>query len=137
MPFKESSIVLQREEFCRLAQAPGANVRELCRRWEISPQTGYKWLGRFRGEGRAGLEDRSRRPLRSPTETPAEMEERVLGVRRSYPAWGGRKIRRVLQREGVAGIPSGWRINACELIAALSCKRATTCIMVCAPYRST
>jgi len=111
MPFKLSSIVLQREEFCRLAQAPGANVRELCRRWEISPQTGYKWLSRFRAAGRTGLEDRSRRPLSSPVETPAEMAEQVLGVRRLYPAWGGRKIRRVLQQQGVADVPSASTIT--------------------------
>jgi transposase-like protein len=62
MPFKECSVLSQREEFCRLALGPGANVRMLCRRFGISPTTGYKWLDVYRAEGVAGLSDRSRRP---------------------------------------------------------------------------
>ena len=41
MPFQERSIVLHREEFCRLALLPGANMRELCRRFMVSSATGY------------------------------------------------------------------------------------------------
>ena len=111
MPFKECSIVSQREEFCRLAEMPGANIRELCRRWDISPQTGYKWLGRFRSGGGDSLEDRSRRPLSSPCRTAGETEAAVLAVRREHPAWGGRKIRRVLQMQGEAAIPSASTIT--------------------------
>ena len=102
MPFEERSIVSHREEFCRLASAGGANVRELCRRFRISPATGYLWLGRFAAEGRAGLKNRSRRPLRSPHRTPQEMEARVAAIRLAHPAWGGRKIRRVLEMDGAA-----------------------------------
>ena len=112
MPFKECSLMSSREEFCRLAGAPGRNVRELCRRWGISPQTGYKWVVRFEAEGVAGLEDRSRRPLSSPARTGCGMEERVLEVRRAHPVWGGRKIRRVLQNQGVADPPSASTITA-------------------------
>ena len=36
MPFEERSIMSHREEFCRLATAPGANVRELCRRGSVT-----------------------------------------------------------------------------------------------------
>ncbi|MDR6233145.1 transposase-like protein [Pseudomonas psychrotolerans] len=53
-----------REEFVGLAQQTGANVRLLCRRFGISPTTGYKWLARARA-GEA-LTDRSRRPATSP-----------------------------------------------------------------------
>src|ERR1700733_799189 len=71
MPFEEKSMVMQREEFCRLASKPGANVRELCRRAGISPTTGYKWLARYRLEGAAGLAGRSRRPPRGPSPSPS------------------------------------------------------------------
>jgi len=111
MPFKECSIVSQREEFCRLSAMPGANKRELCRRWEISPQTGYKWLARFRSGDDDSLVDRSRRPLSSPGRTTEEAEAAVLAVRREHPAWGGRKIRRVLQTQGVSAIPSASTIT--------------------------
>ena len=112
MPFRECSLMASREEFCRLAARPGANIRELCRRWGVSPQTGYKWLERYRREGVAGLADRSRRPVASPGRTSQAVEAMVLEVRKAHPAWGGRKIRRVLENEGLAGAPSPSTISA-------------------------
>jgi transposase-like protein len=50
-----------KKELVRFALLPGANMRELCRRYEISVGTGYKWLHRYLNEGDAGLEDRSLR----------------------------------------------------------------------------
>ena len=111
MPFKECSLMDVREEFCRLALLEGSNRRELCRRWKISTATGYKWLERYRSEGVAGLSDRSRRPLTSPLRTTGELEDRVLAVRSEHPAWGGRKIRRVLENEAVADVPSASTIT--------------------------
>ena len=112
MPFKEVSIVEQREEFCRLALKPGANVRELCRRIGISPQTGYKWLDRYKTVGLEGLADQSRRPVTSPGRTKGRVEAKVLAVRKAHPVWGGRKIRRVLQNQGLADVPSASTITA-------------------------
>ena len=106
MPFKECSLMEVREEFCRLALRGGVSRRELCRRWGISPTTGYLWLDRYRSEGVLGLADRSRRPLTSPQRTSVEMEERILAVRSEHRAWGGRKIHRVLENAGVADVPS-------------------------------
>ena len=40
-----------REEFVCLASQEGANRRELCRRFGISPQTAYKWLARYAAAG--------------------------------------------------------------------------------------
>ena len=54
MPWKEMSDMSQRREFVELAQAEGTNKRGLCRRFGISPTTGYKWLGRFREGSEAG-----------------------------------------------------------------------------------
>jgi transposase InsO family protein len=48
----------------------------------ISRATAYKWLARFRGEGVAGLRDRSSRPHTSPTRTDPETEAAVLALRR-------------------------------------------------------
>ena len=83
----------QREEFCRLAFHPDANVSELCRRFGISRKTGYKWLARV------DMRDRSRQPLTSPMRTPARIEARVIELRTQHPAWGGRKIAHVLRRD--------------------------------------
>lgn len=105
MPWKEKSIMEQREEFVLLAQAEGANVRELCRRFQISPTTGYKWLGRYRQEGVAGLEDQSRRPLRTPGRSRSEVEAQILSARQAHPRWGARKLKRWLEDQGVQGLP--------------------------------
>ena len=112
MPFWECSLISSREEFCRLAMAPGSNVRALCRGWGVSPATAYKWLGRYECDGAAGLMDRSRRPHVSPGRSLEAMEAEVLAVRRVHPAWGGRKIHRVLENDGVAGPPSASTITA-------------------------
>jgi transposase InsO family protein len=90
-----------RMEFVRLARAPGANVSELCRRFGVSRSNGYKWLARYKTEGLGGLQERSRRPHESPGRTPEELQARVLEVRSAHPAWGGRKIRKVLERDGI------------------------------------
>ena len=90
----------QRREFVRLAKQEGANRRELCRRFGIHPDTGYKWLARWVG-GDRDLCDRSRRPHSSPARSDATMEALVLKVRDAHPAWGARKIARCLEREGV------------------------------------
>jgi transposase InsO family protein len=111
MPFQERSLMSQREEFCRLALSPGANVRQLCRRWGVSSTAAYKWLGRYAAQGREGLEDRSRRPRSSPGRTGEAMEGLVLAVRERHPAWGGRKIKRVLEMDGVASPPSASTIT--------------------------
>src|SRR5215213_4107489 len=111
MPFKELSIVSQREEFCRLACSPGANVRDLCRRFGVGHTAAYKWLGRYRAGGALELVDRSRRPLRSPSRTPEELEAWVLALRAEHPCWGGRKLRRLLEWAGLEPPPSASTIT--------------------------
>src|SRR6185503_21147742 len=112
MPFKECSLVSQREEFCRLALAPGANVRSLCRRFGVAPATAYKWLARYRAEGPAGMVDRSRRPHASPGRSSADVEARIVELRAEHPCWGGRKLRRLLEWEGVTPVPAASTITA-------------------------
>jgi transposase InsO family protein len=96
MPWEEVSIMDQRREFVRLAMQEGANRRELCRRFRIHPETGYKWISRWLSKGE--LADRSRRPHRSPSRTDRAIEERILSIRDAHPAWGARKIVRCLER---------------------------------------
>jgi transposase InsO family protein len=101
MPWREVSALDQRREFVRLALQDGANRRELCRRFGISPDVGYKWLARHRA-GETDLADRSRRPRRMPARCEASIEALALAVRDAHPAWGARKIARCLSREGHA-----------------------------------
>jgi len=95
----------QRVAFVQAARAEGANVRGLCRAYGISWTTGYKWLGRAAASGEAGLHARSRRPRRSPGQTPGMVEQAVVEVRHAHPCWGGRKIHHVLKRAGISPLP--------------------------------
>jgi|AraplaMF_Col_mMF_1032025.scaffolds.fasta_scaffold09411_5 transposase InsO family protein len=112
MPFREVSRMDARLEFVMLASEEGANVRQLCRRFGISPTTGYKWLERWRLDGMAGLQEQSRRPQTSPTRSVAAIEDAVLSVRAAHPAWGGRKIARRLKDLGREAVPAPSTVTA-------------------------
>ena len=112
MPWSEVSIMSQRIEFVTLATAENANLRRLCRRFGISPNTAYKWLDRFRTAGTNGLADRSRRPHNSPARTSKQMEETIVKLRGKHPAWGGRKLERRLLDLGHTGVPRPSTITA-------------------------
>lgn len=113
MPWRERSVVEEREEFVKLAMQPGANISELCRRFGVERSNGYKWLCRYLSEGSSGLGDRSRRPHSSPLRTQAGVEAEVLRIRaESNNAWGGRKIARVMHDNGFAEVPAPSTITA-------------------------
>ncbi|RBY78250.1 IS481 family transposase [Blastococcus sp. TF02A-26] len=82
----------------------------------ISRKCVRTWITRFQAEGAAGLVDRSSRPHTSPRRTPAEVEDRIVELRRRErrgPAWLGtelgmpaRTVSRVLARRGVPRLAS-------------------------------
>jgi transposase InsO family protein len=81
------------------------NVAEFCRRKQISRQTFYKWRHRFGDGGIDGLAPRSRRPLTSPGQTSAEVEDMVVRRRKQLLEQGRdhgpQSIVWSLQRDGV------------------------------------
>lgn len=104
MPWQASSTEHLRQEFVALASAQAVSLAELCRRYQISRTTGYKWLNRHKlGEP---LTDRSRRPHHSPTRTPEHIATEVIALRQAHPAWGGRKIHHRLIALGQADVPA-------------------------------
>lgn len=105
----------------RMATAVSGAVRKgevsaFCREHQISRQTFYKWKRRAQAEGQAGLEERSRRPKRSPVRTSVDIEERIVRLRKELDdvGWdhGPWSIRQLLARETDV-VPSEstiWRI---------------------------
>jgi transposase InsO family protein len=78
----------------RLAQLvvdKGWTLRRAAERWNCSVTTAKRWADRYRQHGRAGLVDRSSRPVHSPRRTPTRVERRVLGLRVSR-RWGPARI---------------------------------------------
>ena len=106
MPWKETNVMSERKDFIKRVRKENANMSQLCKAYQISRKTGYKWLKRYREEGVAGLADRSRRPRHFPNQTPKETERAVIGVREKHPTWGGRKIHARLKRMGHTDVPS-------------------------------
>ena len=100
MPWREVSVMDQRREFVRLAMQEDVNRHELCRRFGISRDTGYRWVSRFVAGDRV-LADRSRRPHSSPLRSDSDIEARVLEVRDAHQAWGARKIAACLEHKGI------------------------------------
>jgi transposase InsO family protein len=103
MAWQTRSLMDLKREFVELALQPGANRRELCRRFGISPKSAYALLARYQEEGWACLTPRSSRPHSSPLRSSASVEEAVVQLRQQHPCWGGRKIARVLVNAGLAG----------------------------------
>ncbi len=91
-----------------MAMKPDSNISSLCRRYEISRKTGYKWLERAAESLTSSrpLQDQSRRPHSSPGQTPAQIEARVVQLRQERPQWGGRKLKRVLEDSGLTTVPA-------------------------------
>ena len=107
MPWRELSVMEQREEFVRLALLAGANVSKLCERFGVSRDTGHRLLRRYGAEGGGGLSDRPRRPHASPWRTDAATEAEILRIRsENNNAWGARKIARVMERAGFGDVPA-------------------------------
>lgn len=100
MPWRAVSVMDQRREFVQLAMLEGVNRRELCKRFGVSADTGYRWLARYVA-GDTALADYSRRPHSSPKHCPPDLEAQVVAVRAAHPAWGARKIARCLQDAGI------------------------------------
>jgi transposase InsO family protein len=98
----ENTVSERRLQFVVRASSGAETMKALCQEFEISRPTGYTWLKRYRECVRlAELGEKSRRPQQSPSETPEELQQRVVELRKQYPDWGAKKLRVLLEREGV------------------------------------
>jgi transposase InsO family protein len=111
MPWKEKEIMSLKHQFISKVLANSQNISEICREFEISRVTAYKWISRYKQEGLDGLLDRPKRPYSSPQKTNYRQVDLILKTRDLYPAWGGRKLRQVLINEGNSNIPCEATIN--------------------------
>jgi len=78
MPWQETNPVLERHHFAHDLASGHWTMTELCDRYGVSRNTGYKWLHRFEQQGPPGLLDRSRAPRSSPHETPNDVVALIL-----------------------------------------------------------
>jgi transposase InsO family protein len=60
----------------------GISVAQLARDHSVDPSSIYRWLARYRSGGAEALRPGSRRPKTSPTQTPIEVEEAIVLIRK-------------------------------------------------------
>jgi len=94
----ELSMVEQRYDAVREV-LDGALVKDVATRYGIDRRTLHRWLVRYANEGLAALADRSSKPDRCPHQTVADVEARIVEMRRTHPGWGPRTILNKLRRE--------------------------------------
>jgi transposase-like protein len=102
----------------------GWTVEATADRFQVDAKTVRKWRDRFVTEGVDGLQDRSSRPITSPTQTPSPIERRAVALRRRH-RWGAAHIghelglaastvQAILHRHGCNRLDRGDRATAAE-----------------------
>ena len=98
MPWKESSVVSERERFVADALAGDTQFSELCEIYGISRKTGYKWLNRFKDSGYRGLKDQTRRPQSNSNSVDEDAIIEIIKLKNAHPTWGPKKIKELVIR---------------------------------------
>lgn len=98
MPWEDKTVEELRKEFAEAAKGSD-NFSALCREFGITRKTGYKWVERY--EANEELSDKSKTPFHIANRTPSDIEEMIISMRIDNPAWGAKKIKAILEREGV------------------------------------
>jgi transposase InsO family protein len=80
-----------RLRLARCVVLDGWSLRRAAERFQVSPTTAARWVGRYRQFGRAGMVDRSSRPRCSPRRTPVSTERRIVRLR-VVRRWGPARI---------------------------------------------
>ena len=80
-----------RLELAKCVVDDGWPLRRAAERFQVSVPTAARWAGRYREHGENGMEDRSSRPLRSPSRIPQRRERRIIALRVNR-RWGPARI---------------------------------------------
>ncbi|HEY3130965.1 MAG TPA: DDE-type integrase/transposase/recombinase [Acidobacteriota bacterium] len=106
MPWKERSTMDERVRFVLALESGVYQMAELCRRYGISRQCGYKWWQRYQEGGWDEFEEQSRAPRHCPHRVNAAIVEVMLQERRRF-GYGGKKIiARLRQNQPAENWPS-------------------------------
>jgi transposase-like protein len=99
MPWRNTTIMDEKYFFINEYLAHKHTTTELCKQFGISQTLGYKCIKRFSQTGFTGLNELSRKPISSPTKTPARIAKDIIALRRKHPRYGADKIKTILERD--------------------------------------
>lgn len=91
MAWRITSVEDQRKLFINYYLEEEFSFSELCKQFQISRKTGYKWVERFEVESYEGLKDQ-RRARQFQNKTNEELEKLILDVKSKRMSWGPKKI---------------------------------------------
>lgn len=100
MPWEVAAVSDRRAALVHQVRDLRRPMAAVCREFGVCRKTGYKWLARAQAAPDAALEDRPRRPIRSPARTAPELERAILSTHDRF-GWGARKLRAYLLTQGV------------------------------------
>jgi putative transposase len=92
-PSKRVISVERRKEFVRAVEAGMESFAALCRRFQFSRQTGYRFWRGYRSQGDNGLSIGSRAAHHPGRALPVVWRERLRQARLAHPRWGPKKLR--------------------------------------------
>ena len=109
MPWERKTVEDSRIAFVREYLEGIESMSALCRKYEISRPTGYKWVERYTET--SDVRDLSRAPKTHPLKTDPEIEAQILALRKEHPGTGAKKLRRILLNRGLK-MPCTSTVNA-------------------------
>lgn len=108
MSWECKSVKELRESFVIRAKSC-ANFSELCREYNISRKTGYKWVERYNNG--LPLSDIDKTPHTISNKTSDDFEQMILELRNENKGWGARTIHKVLENQGNDNLPCVKTVN--------------------------
>ena len=105
MPWLETHVMDQRVQFIAAFLKDESSVAELCRQFQISRKTAYKWIARYQALGARGLDDLTRAPHTHPNQFSDQQIWTILQARDKHPLWGPRKLLKIVIGNSD---PDGW-----------------------------
>jgi transposase InsO family protein len=109
---REALSVPEKLRLVLASEQPGVVLKDLCAATGVHRDTLHEWRRRFRESGVEGLVERSRRPLHSPGQTPAVLEDEIVRLRKELPLENGADvIGWHLRRQGWSDVPSDRTIH--------------------------
>lgn len=99
MPWRTTNVPNERVQFIAQYLEGKLSMAELCRTFEISRKTGYKFVRRYEAYGPPGLGDLRSVPHHQPHAVPQPIQESILALRASHPSLGPKKLRTNLHND--------------------------------------
>lgn len=91
----------------------GVSIVEVARRFGVSRQSVHSWLLRYEVSGMPGLMNQSHRPAGCAHQMSAQVDVKIVELRRRNIFWGPKRLQHELARLGIEPVPSLSAIYRC------------------------